>query len=138
MAVRTRLPWAVAGSGRIADDDRGGHRRTLRPMRGSKQFRSAESGRFLALRHACTSVTTLHRRFQAELGVTPLAWLNGERVELARHLLEADAGGLDHVADRSGLGSAANLRRQFRRRTGLSPSRYRAAFAGSSAAEKLD
>ncbi|MCG8914470.1 helix-turn-helix domain-containing protein [Actinokineospora sp. PR83] len=77
--------------------------------------------------HACQSITTVHRRFRAELGTTPLAWLNLERVELARRLLETDAGGLDQVAARSGLGTASNLRRQIRRSTGLTPSQYRAA-----------
>lgn len=80
-------------------------------------------------RHAHTSVTTLHRRFRAELGTTPLAWLTVERVELARRLLERDGASLDAVAHRSGLGTAANLRTQLRRHTGLSPSEYRSRFA---------
>ena len=36
---------------------------------------------------------------------------------------------MDLVAHRSGLGTAANLRAQMRRRTGLSPSQYRTRFA---------
>ena len=78
--------------------------------------------------HAHVSITTLHRRFRTELGTTPLAWLTTERVELARRLVEQGAG-LDAVAHRSGLGTTANLRAQFRRHTGLSPSQYRARFA---------
>jgi len=35
---------------------------------------------------------------------------------------------MDLVAHGSGLGTAANLRAQMRRRTGLSPSQYRARF----------
>jgi AraC family transcriptional regulator, transcriptional activator FtrA len=80
-------------------------------------------------RHAHLSPTTLHRRFRAELGTTPLAWLTAERVDLARRLLEQEVAPLDLVAHRSGLGSAANLRAQMRRRTGLSPSQYRTQFA---------
>src|SRR5580704_10146374 len=79
--------------------------------------------------HAHLSVTTLHRRFRAELGTTPLAWLTAERVDLARRLIEQGVGPLDLVAHRSGLGTTANLRAQMRRRTGLSPSQYRARFA---------
>ena len=75
------------------------------------------------------SVTTLHRRFRAEVGVTPLAWLNAERVNLARRLIELGVEPLDLVAHRSGLGTTANLRAQMRRRTGLSPSQYRSRFA---------
>ncbi|MGH3211575.1 MAG: GlxA family transcriptional regulator [Trebonia sp.] len=80
-------------------------------------------------RHAHVSPATLHRRFRAELGTTPLGWLNAERVDLARRLIEQGAAPLDLVAHRSGLGTTANLRAQMRRRVGLSPSQYRARFA---------
>jgi AraC family transcriptional activator FtrA len=79
--------------------------------------------------HAHLSPTTLHRRFRAELGTTPLAWLTAERVDLARRLLEQGSDPLEMVAHRSGLGTTANLRAQMRRRTGLSPSQYRTRFA---------
>jgi AraC family transcriptional activator FtrA len=79
--------------------------------------------------HANSSVTTLHRWFRSELGTTPLAWLTGERVDLARRLLEEGDLGLDAVAHRSGLGTAANLRALMKRHTGLSPTEYRARFA---------
>jgi AraC family transcriptional activator FtrA len=84
-------------------------------------------------RHARLSATTLHRRFRAELGTTPLAWLTAERVDLARRLIEQGVAPLDLVAHHSGLGTAANLRAQMRRRTGLSPTQYRARFAEVSA-----
>nr|WP_203863541.1 helix-turn-helix domain-containing protein [Planobispora rosea] len=77
---------------------------------------------------AATSPATLHRRFQAELGTTPLAWLTAERVALACRLIERGELRLDAVAQASGLGTAANLRTQMRRRTGLSPSAYRRRF----------
>ncbi|MCO5968659.1 helix-turn-helix domain-containing protein [Actinoallomurus soli] len=80
---------------------------------------------------AGTSVATLHRRFQAELGTTPLAWLTAERVALACRLIENGELRLEAVARASGLGTLANLRTQVRRRTGLSPSAYRARFAGT-------
>jgi len=79
--------------------------------------------------HAHLSVTTLHRRFRAEVGPTPLAWLTAERVNLARRLIEQGVEPLDLVAHHSGLGTTANLRAQMRRRTGLSPSQYRSRFA---------
>ena len=81
-------------------------------------------------RHAHLSVTTLHRRFRAELGTTPLAWLTAERVDLARRLIEQGVAPMDLVAHGSGLGTPANLRAQLRRRTGLSPAQYRARFGG--------
>lgn len=77
---------------------------------------------------ASTSPATLHRRFRAELGTTPLAWLTTERIALACRLIERGEVRLDRVAAASGLGTAANLRAQLRRHTGLSPSDYRRRF----------
>ncbi|MFI1355091.1 helix-turn-helix domain-containing protein [Streptomyces sp. NPDC020898] len=77
---------------------------------------------------AAVSPATLHRRFRAQLGTTPLAWLTGERVTLARRLIERGEERLDVVAARSGLGTAANLRARLRHETGLSPSAYRRRF----------
>lgn len=78
---------------------------------------------------AAVSPATLHRRFRAELGTTPLAWLTAERVALACRLIERGEPGLDAVARASGLGTSANLRAQMRRHTGLTPSAYRDRYA---------
>ncbi|MFE3710311.1 GlxA family transcriptional regulator [Streptomyces scopuliridis] len=78
--------------------------------------------------HAAVSQATLHRRFRAQLGTTPLAWLTAQRVALACRLMEEGEPRLDRVARISGLGTAANLRAQLRRRTGLPPSAYRRRF----------
>jgi len=85
---------------------------------------------------AAVSPATLHRRFRAELGTTPLAWLTGERVALACLLIERGEERLDVVAARSGLGTAANLRARVRAGTGLSPSAYRRRF-GPAAGEAV-
>ncbi|MFG2460706.1 GlxA family transcriptional regulator [Streptomyces sp. NPDC048523] len=85
---------------------------------------------------AAVSPATLHRRFQAQQGTTPLAWLTGERVALACRLIERGEERLDVVAARSGLGTAANLRARVRRETGLSPSAYRRRF-GAGAGEAM-
>ncbi|GAA2779508.1 helix-turn-helix domain-containing protein [Crossiella cryophila] len=78
---------------------------------------------------AAVSAATLHRRFQAELGSTPLAWLTGERVALACRLIERGELRLARVAAASGLGTASNLRVLMRRQTGLTPTAYRRKFA---------
>ncbi|TLQ45236.1 GlxA family transcriptional regulator [Streptomyces marianii] len=77
---------------------------------------------------AAVSTTTLHRRFRAQLGTTPLAWLTAQRVTLARRLLERGDTHFDAIARHTGLGTAANLRTLLRRETGLTPSAYRQRF----------
>jgi AraC family transcriptional regulator, transcriptional activator FtrA len=80
-------------------------------------------------RRAHTSVTSMHRRFQHEVGTTPLLWLTTQRLQYAQRLLEGTECSVDEVARRSGLGSATNLRTQLRRHTGLTPTAYRRQFA---------
>ncbi|GAA2297833.1 helix-turn-helix domain-containing protein [Streptomyces hawaiiensis] len=77
---------------------------------------------------AGVSPATLHRRFRAQLGTTPLTWLTEERVALACRLIERGEERMDVVAAESGLGTAANLRARLRQVTGLSPSAYRRRF----------
>jgi AraC family transcriptional regulator, transcriptional activator FtrA len=80
---------------------------------------------------ASTSPATLHRRFRAELGTTPLAWLIAERVALACRLIERGEQRLDRVAQVTGFGTAAGLRVHFRRHTGLTPTAYRTRFTAT-------
>ncbi|GAB2459020.1 helix-turn-helix domain-containing protein [Streptosporangium sandarakinum] len=77
---------------------------------------------------ASISPATLHRRFRAQLGTTPLAWLTVERLALACRLIERGEPHLETVARRSGLGTGANLRALMRRRIGLTPLEYRRRF----------
>ena len=78
---------------------------------------------------AAMSPATLHRRFRSELGCTPLEWLNGQRVDLARRLIETTSLDFEAIAVRSGLGTAASLRIHMRQRLGVTPSAYRQRFA---------
>lgn len=78
--------------------------------------------------HAAISPATLHRRFRAQLGTTPLVWLTGERLALACRLIERGEPRFEMVARRSGLGTAANLRALMRREIGLTPLEYRRRF----------
>lgn len=82
---------------------------------------------------AAVSPATLHRRFRAQLGTTPLAWLTRERVALACRLIERGESRFEVVARHCGLGTAANLRALLRRETGLSPSAYRHCFGPGTA-----
>ncbi|GAB7188688.1 helix-turn-helix domain-containing protein [Kitasatospora sp. Ki12] len=79
-------------------------------------------------RRAAVSPATLHRRFRAQLGCTPPAWLTGERLALACRLIERGENRMEAVARHSGLGTAANLRALMRRTTGITPTAYRRRF----------
>ncbi|MFF5971299.1 helix-turn-helix domain-containing protein [Streptomyces sp. NPDC012769] len=83
---------------------------------------------------AAVSPATLHRRFRAQLGTTPLAWLTGERLTLACRLIERGESRFDVVARHSGLGTAAHLRMLMRREIGITPSEYRHRFGPPSSA----
>ncbi|WP_459546715.1 GlxA family transcriptional regulator [Nocardia sp. X0981] len=69
----------------------------------------------------------LQRRFTAELGVPPAAYVEQVRIEAAQRAL---VGGdpIDTIARRCGFGTAESLRRAFHRRLGVAPSEYRARF----------
>ncbi|GAA2112316.1 GlxA family transcriptional regulator [Actinomadura alba] len=74
------------------------------------------------------SQRTFVRRFHATTGTTPLRWLLGQRLMRAQALLERTDLPIDQVGERSGLGSAANLRRHFALNVGVTPTDYRRAF----------
>lgn len=75
---------------------------------------------------------TFARRFVEETGTTPLRWLTAQRLLEARRLLEASDAPIEEVAQRTGLGTAANLRIHLARETGTTPTDYRRAFQGDS------
>ncbi|PZU38848.1 MAG: AraC family transcriptional regulator [Microbacterium sp.] len=75
------------------------------------------------------SPRTFARRFKADFGATPAAWLARQRVLHAQRLLERTDLGLDRIADECGFGSAAVLRQNFARVLGTTPTAYRATFS---------
>ncbi len=81
------------------------------------------------------SVRNFNRRFRDEVGTTPMSWLNQQRLEHARELLEETNLPVDQVAARSGLGTAANLRQHFQSALGVAPSAYRMTFRGPAGAD---
>ncbi|MEU6584659.1 helix-turn-helix domain-containing protein [Nocardia sp. NPDC046763] len=81
----------------------------------------------LATRSAM-STRTFARRFAAETGTTPVKWLTGQRVLLAKQLLEDADLDLESLAHRCGFGSGALLRHHFQRVVGIAPVEYRRRF----------
>ncbi len=72
-----------------------------------------------------TSTRTLLRRYKAETGTTPLAWLQRARIEKAKRLLEVSALSLAEVVAQVGYEDVATFSRLFVRHVGESPARYR-------------
>ncbi len=82
-------------------------------------------------RRAAMSVRHFSRVFRRETGLTPAAYVEGVRLEIARRLLETGPGSIEAVAAAAGFGTAESLRRAFARRVGLSPREYRARFGAA-------
>jgi transcriptional regulator GlxA family with amidase domain len=78
--------------------------------------------------HAKMSVRTFTRRFHAEVGLTPGQWLIRQRVDRARHLLEASDLPVDRIARQAGFGTTASLRHHLHAAIGVSPMTYRRTF----------
>jgi AraC family transcriptional activator FtrA len=79
-------------------------------------------------RRACMSPRTFARRFRQETGTSPGQWVLEQRTRAAQALLESTDLPVEHVAERSGFGSAATLRTHFGRRLSTTPTGYRRTF----------
>lgn len=71
---------------------------------------------------------TFNRRFRAATGYAPVEYVQTLRIEEAKHLLETTGEATDGVARRVGYDDPAFFRRLFKRRTGVTPARYRQRF----------
>lgn len=71
------------------------------------------------------SSRTLLRRYAAETGQTPLAWLQRARVDKARQLLESSSLGLAQIVEAVGYQDVATFSRLFTREVRETPAQYR-------------
>ncbi|WP_405568883.1 helix-turn-helix domain-containing protein [Streptomyces sp. NBC_01167] len=85
-------------------------------------------------RQANMSTRNLTRRFTAATGTTPLRWLHTQRIHRAQELLETTDDSIELIAARTGMGTAATLRRHFHRALGVPPDIYRRTFRTHSTA----
>jgi transcriptional regulator GlxA family with amidase domain len=68
------------------------------------------------------------RVFRSEVGATPAVYVERQRVETARRLLETTTLALDDIATAAGFANSDTFRRAFVRRVGTNPSDYRDRF----------
>lgn len=71
---------------------------------------------------------TFKRRFSRATGTSPLDYVHTLRVEAAKQRLESTKEATDDVAAAVGYDDPAFFRRLFKRRTGVTPARYRTRF----------
>lgn len=81
-------------------------------------------------RRSHMSARTFARRFRAETGTTPHAWVTNQRVIAAEELLESSDASIEWIAGEVGFGNAATMRQHFARVRGVSPHGYRQSFRG--------
>jgi transcriptional regulator GlxA family with amidase domain len=75
------------------------------------------------------SARTFARRFRAETGATPHAWVTHQRVIAAEELLEVSEASIEWIAAEVGFGNAATMRQHFTKVRGVSPQGYRQSFS---------
>lgn len=80
---------------------------------------------------ATMSTRTLNRRFQEQIGTTPLQWLHQARLRQAQFLLETTDHSIERVAGQVGFNAVTTFRERFRDLVGTSPQRYRTQFRTS-------
>jgi AraC family transcriptional regulator, alkane utilization regulator len=84
---------------------------------------------------AAISRAALAKRFVDLVGETPMQYLTGWRMHLARRLLIESPLGLAEIASRVGYDSEAAFNRAFRRAAGMPPATWRKAKAAAKPAE---
>lgn len=104
------------------------------PVREIERYVAENYARDLPVKHlaerACMSPRTFVRRFKAATGHMPGQYLQLQRINVAREMLEASTLAVQLVSARVGYEDVAFFRKLFRRVTGMTPAEYRSRFAG--------
>ena len=77
-----------------------------------------------AINEIATTANPNPTRFQREVGVTPMEYLLGWRMALAKDLLRRDGIGVAQVAQQVGYSSASTFSVAFTRHVGMPPAHY--------------
>jgi LacI family transcriptional regulator len=71
------------------------------------------------------SVSLLRQRFITAMGISPKEEVDRARLDIIRHWLTSSEQGSGEIAGRTGFADAGELRRFFRRGSGLTPQEFR-------------
>jgi AraC family transcriptional activator FtrA len=77
---------------------------------------------------ASMSRRSFDRHFKSALGVSPKAWINQQRINLAKQLLEVEDLSIEQLAHKVGYDNGITLRFNFNKYVGVAPSQYQAQF----------
>lgn len=79
---------------------------------------------------------TFKRRFRKATGYAPVDYVQALRIEEAKQCLESTNDPIDAIANTVGYEDPAWFRKLFKRRTGITPARYRQRFGGRTTATR--
>jgi transcriptional regulator GlxA family with amidase domain len=89
-------------------------------------------GKRLAMAGVCRALAvserTLARKFKASLGMSPLSYLQSQRIGRARQLLESSTLPLERIVEQCGYEDVSSFRKLFARQVGMTPREYRLRF----------
>lgn len=79
---------------------------------------------------ACMSQTHFFRCFKNELGISPVDFINAERIKLAKDLLRHSNRSITEACYASGFNNLSYFIKIFKRGTGLTPSEFKVKYGG--------
>lgn len=80
-------------------------------------------------KQANMSRRSFDRHFRSTIGMSPKAWLNQQRVNRAKQILEKEDVNMEKLAQIVGFENTITLRFNFNKYVGISPSQYQAQFS---------
>lgn len=80
-------------------------------------------------RYAKMSRRSFDRRFRQTVGSSPKFWLNQQRINLAKQILETETQSIEQLAAKVGFENAVTLRFNFHKFVGIAPSQYQSQFS---------
>jgi AraC-like DNA-binding protein len=79
-------------------------------------------------KRACMSESHFHKTFKEELGVTPIDYINSQRIKLAIRLLEDPSRKIKEIYLECGFENRSYFNRLFKRKLQVSPGEYQSKF----------